>query len=41
MLPKIVEKLIIKGGLSHLPPKFEHMIVAVITFPPFLLYKYI
>ena len=24
-----------KGGLSHLPPKFEHIFVAVITFPPF------
>ena len=26
-----------KGGLSHLPPKFEHIFVAVITFFPFLL----
>ena len=24
-----------KGGLSHLPPKFEHIFVALITFPPF------
>ena len=23
------------GGLSHLPPKFEHIFVAVIIFPPF------
>ena len=27
------------GGL-YLPPKFEHIFVAVITFPPFLLCKY-
>ena len=26
---------VIVGGLSHLPPKFEHIFVAVITFPPF------
>ena len=29
-----------RGGLSHLPPKFEHIFVAVITFPPFLLCRY-
>ena len=23
-----------RRGLSHLPPKFEHIFVAVITFPP-------
>ena len=28
------------GGLSHLPLKFEDIFVAVITFPPFLLYRY-
>ena len=28
---------IIPGGLSHLPPKFEHIFVAVITFSPILL----
>ena len=28
------------GGLSHLPPKFEHIFVAVITSPPFLLCRY-
>ena len=25
----------VKGGLDHLLPKFEHIFVAVITFPPF------
>ena len=29
-----------EGGLSHLPPKFEHIFVAVITSPPFLLCRY-
>ena len=29
-----------KGRLEHLPPKFEHIFVAVITFPPFLLCRY-
>ena len=28
------------GGTLHLLPKFEHIFVAVITFFPFLLYKY-
>ena len=27
-------KTSIKGGLPHLPPKFEHIFVAVITSPP-------
>ena len=27
--------LILKGGHDHLPPKFEHIFVAVITFSPF------
>ena len=27
-------------GLHHLLPKFEHIFVAVITFPPFLLFRY-
>ena len=26
-----------KGGVNHLPPKFEHIFVAGITFFPFLL----
>ena len=26
-----------QGGLSHRPPKFEHIFVVVITFSPFLL----
>ena len=30
----------IKGGLDHLLPKFEHIFVAAITFPPFLLCRY-
>ena len=30
----------IKGGLYLKPLKFEHIFVAVITFPPFLLYRY-
>ena len=29
-----------RGGLSHFPPKFEHIFVAVITFFPFLLCRY-
>ena len=29
----------VKGGLSHRPPKFEHIFVIVITFSPFLLCK--
>ena len=29
-----------KGGLSHLPPKFEHIFVAVITFSPFVLCRH-
>ena len=29
-----------KGGLSHFLPKFEHIFVADITFPPFLLCRY-
>ena len=28
------------GGLHHLLPKFEHIFVAVITFSPFLLFRY-
>ena len=28
------------GGLYHLPPKFEHIFVAVITFTPILLWRY-
>ena len=28
------------GGHAHLQPKFEHIFVAVITFPPFLLCRY-
>ena len=31
---------VVKGGLDHLLPKFEHIFVAVITFPPFLLCRY-
>ena len=27
--------ILFKGGLHHLPPKFEDIFVAVITFPPF------
>ena len=27
----------VKRGLAHLPLKFEHIFVAVITFPPILL----
>ena len=30
----------VKGGLDHLPPKFEHIFVAVITSPPFFLCRY-
>ena len=30
----------LQGGLEHLPPKFEHIFIAVITFPPFLLCRY-
>ena len=30
----------VKGALDLKPPKFEHIFVAVITFPPFLLCKY-
>ena len=29
-----------EGGLHPKPPKFEHIFVAVITFPPFLLCRY-
>ena len=29
-----------KGELYHLLPKFEHIFVAVITFPPFLLCRF-
>ena len=29
-----------RGGLDHLLPKFEHIFVAAITFPPFFLYRY-
>ena len=32
--------MLAKGGLHLKPPKFEHIFVAVITFPPFLLCKY-
>ena len=28
------------GRLHHLPPKFGHILVAVITFSPFLLCRY-
>ena len=30
----------VKRGLDHLLLKFEHIFVAVITFPPFLLCRY-
>ena len=30
-----------QGGLDHLPPKFEHIFVAVITFSHFLLCRYL
>ena len=29
-----------KGEIHLKPPNFEHIFVAVITFPPFFLYKY-
>ncbi len=29
-----------KGGLDHSARKFAHIFVAVITFPPFLLFRY-
>ena len=31
-VPNVVK---LRGGLHHLLPKFEHIFVAVITFPPF------
>ena len=31
--------ILLRGGISHFPPKFEHIFVVVITFPPFLLCK--
>ena len=37
---EIVEERRVKGVLSHSPPKFEHIFVAVITFHPFLLCRY-
>ena len=33
MIPPLI--LPFKGSLEHIPPKFEHIFVAVITFPPF------
>ena len=33
--------ILVKGGLTHFPPKFGKKIVPVITFFPFLLYKYL
>ena len=35
-----VEQCSLKGGLDLKPTKLEHIFVAVITFPPFLLCKY-
>ena len=29
-----------QGGLYHLPPKYEHIFVAIIGFNPFLLCRY-
>ena len=34
------DEYLIKGGLDHLPPKFEHIFVAIITFFSFLLCRY-
>ena len=36
----VIDILVKMGGLHLKPPKFEHIFVAVITFSPFLLYKY-
>ncbi len=40
VLGVVLLSAILKGGLDHLPPKFEHIFVAVITFLPFLPCRY-
>ena len=40
VLRVVLLSAILKGGLDHLPPKFEHIFVAVITFLHFLLCRY-
>ena len=34
-----VSMILITGGLYLIPPKFEHIFVAVRIFPPFLVYR--
>ena len=33
-IPEARVKVLLREGLSHIPPKFEHIFVAVITSPP-------